>query len=459
VFARIFTRHPTWKLEKEHRVMWHSFQPSTRVKQLARSPFTWRSCSILLALLVVFSFVLAACGGGSSSGSSGPVTLTFGWWSNTPAKDNAMKAWIADFESSHPNIKIKPEILPWGNYWDKLKTTTAGGNAYDIIGMCSCMAGPYYDSGSLVDLSTISDYQSVAQTLTPQTLKLTNWSGKPLGVPIGTSVSLLGYNKNLLNAAGVPLPDPAKPMTFDQFKAIAAKITKVGTQYALNPSDILDYDAFVRLEGGSTYDNYNNPTKVTIDTPAGIQGLTDYLSLFTQHIAPPYDQLTNGPWSFDLGALETNKIGFARVGAWLFSDIQSSASYIATTPLFCIKQCVLPTTVNSLAIYSGSKNQAAAWEFLKWATQVQPEISFAKFSDIPANTEALSQMSTYITPKEFVPSLQAALPTVVPIVITAKQQLTTTLSDSITDLVHGKLTPAQAAAQMQQQGNSILSGS
>jgi hypothetical protein len=68
-------------------------------------------------------------------------------------------------------------------------------------------------------------------------------------------------------------------------------------------------------------------------------------------------------------------------------------------------------------------------------------------------------MSTYITPKEFVPSLQAALPTVVPIVITAKQQLTTTLSDSITDLVHGKLTPAQAAAQMQQQGNSILSGS
>src|SRR5579863_1161002 len=207
--------------------MLYGFQPSTRVKRLAHSPFTWRSWSPLLVLIVVFSFVVAACGSSGSSSSSGPVTLTFGWWSNTPTKDNAMKAWITDFENSHPNIKVKPEILPWGNYWDKLKTTTAGGNAYDIIGICSCMAGPYYDSGALLDLSSFSDYQSVAKTLTPQTLTLTAWNGKPYGVPIGTSVSLLGYNKNLLKAAGVPFPDASKPMTFDQFKAIAAKLTKV----------------------------------------------------------------------------------------------------------------------------------------------------------------------------------------------------------------------------------------
>lgn len=34
--------------------------------------------------------LLEACGGSSSS-SSGPVTLTYGWWSNGPSKDNAMK--------------------------------------------------------------------------------------------------------------------------------------------------------------------------------------------------------------------------------------------------------------------------------------------------------------------------------------------------------------------------------
>lgn len=408
--------------------------------------------------------LIEACGSGSGTSSgSGPVTLTYGWWSNTPAKDASMKAWIADFEKSHPNIKIKPEIIPWGNYWDKLKITTAGGNAYDIIGLCSCNAAPYFDQSAFVDVSQLSGYQTVASSLSSGALALDQWKGKTYGLPIGTSVSLLGYNIDMLNAAGVPLPDPSTPMTFDQFKTMAKKLTKMvngkGVQYAINPSDILDFDTFVRLEGGQTYDNPVNPTKVTINSPAGIQGLTDYLSIFTENIAPPYDQLTNGPWSFDLGALQTNKIGFARVGAWLFSDIQASQIKIGVCPLFTIKQPVVLGGVNSLAIYAGSKHVPEAWQFLQWAASTQPEISFAKFSDIPANKIAISQLNTYIQPASFVPTLLSAFSTFQPLVMTPKLQLGTSLGDIITSMMHGKLTPAQAAAQMEQQGNAILSGS
>lgn len=443
--------------------MLRGLQSSTRVNGLTRYSMSGRVLPALFSILIACAFLLAGCGGSTGSTSSGPVTLTFGWWSNTPAKDNSMKAWINDFESSHPNIKVKPEIIPWGNYWDKLKTTTAGGNAYDIIGLCSCNAAPYFDSGAVVDLTTFPDYQATVKNLASGPLSLNTWNGKTYGIPIGTSVSLLGYNKTLLQAAGVPLPDPVKPMTFDQFKTIAKKLTKIengkGVQYAINPTDILDFDTFVRMAGGQTYDNPVNPTKVTINTPEGIQGLTDYMSLFTEHLAPPYDELTNGPWSYDLGALQTNKIAFARVGAWLFSDIQKSSPNIGVAPLFDINQPVVLGGANSLAIYSGSKHKQEAWEFLKWASQTQPEISFAKFSDIPADKDAISQMSTYIQPAEFVPTLQSALPTFQPSVMTTKQNLGTVLGDVITDMMHGKLTPAQAAAQMQQQGNAVLAGS
>ena len=420
---------------------------------------------VLLSLLVAFSLLLVACGGNgsSASSSSGPVTLTFGWWSNTPAKDTAMKSWIADFEHSHPNITVKPEIIPWTNYYDKLKTTTAGGNAYDIIGMCSCMAAPYYDGGALYDLSKFPDYQDAVKNLSTGPLKLNTWSGKVYGMPIGTSVSVLGYNKNLLKAAGVAFPDPVKPMTFDEFKTIAKKLTKTENgkivQYALMPTDILDYDMFVRMEGGSVYDNPVNPTKITINTPEGIQGLKDYQSLFTEKIAPPYDELTNGPWSFDLGSLQTNKIAFARVGAWLFSDIQKSTPNVAITPVFRIKDPVVTGGANSLSIYKGSKHAAEAWQFLKWAAQTPAETSFAKFSDIPADKTAIAQMDTYIQPKEFVPTLTSALGTFQPSVMVTKDQVTTTLNDILTDMMHGKLTPEQTAAKMQQQGNALLSAS
>ncbi|GCE23867.1 hypothetical protein KDK_76670 [Dictyobacter kobayashii] len=126
------------------------------------------------------------------------------------------------------------------------------------------------------------------------------------------------------------------------------------------------------------------------------------------------------------------------------------------TPIFTIKQSVITGGVNSLAVYKGSKNQQAAWQFLKWATQTNPEISFAKFSDIPAEKNAFSQLSSYLQPPKFAPTMETAFQSFQPSLMTTKDQLATTLGDIITDMMAGKLTPAQAAAKMEQQGNSIL---
>jgi ABC-type glycerol-3-phosphate transport system substrate-binding protein len=182
------------------------------------------------------------------------------------------------------------------------------------------------------------------------------------------------------------------------------------------------------------------------------------MSIFTEGIAPPYNELTNGPWSFDIGALDTGKIAFARVGPWLFSDMQKNPNY-GITPLFTIKTPLVLGGVNGLSIYRNSKNAAAAWEFLKWATQTPAEISFAKFSDLPAEKNAFAQLSTYIQPANFAQTMLAAVPTFQPSVMTTKDQLASTLGDIITDMMAGKLTPTQAAAKMEQQGNAILSAS
>lgn len=403
---------------------------------------------------------LAACG--TTSTSSGPVTLTYGWWSNNPTKDNAMLSWLKGFEQTHPNIKIKPEILPWGNYWDKLKTTTAAGNAYDIIGMTSFSSAPYFSQGSLYELSQFSDYQDAAKTLAAGPLQLSTWNGKHYSLPIGVYIPLMGYNKDLLNAAGIPLPDPVTPMTFDEFMAMGKKLTKKQggqyVQYALHPGNFIDIDMFVSMEGGTIYDNPINPTKITINTPEGIAGLADYVSLFTENIAVPFDQLANGPWGAgDLPSLQTGKVAFARSGAFYFQEMSSSLS---VAPLFSINGKRAATgAANGLSIYAGSKHPNEAWEFLKWAAQTQAELQFATFSDVPAEQGALAKLDTVITPKAFVPTLLSGLSAFKPAVMTTNSQISTVLSDITTDLVHGKITPAQAAAQMEQQGNAALASS
>src|SRR5579884_4307363 len=116
---------------------------------MTRRRFLTRTGNVAMAASIGGT-LLSACGGSSSS--SGPVTLTYGWWSNGPIKDNAMLAWVKSFTDTHPNIKIKAEILTWQDYWNKVQTTVAGGTAYDIFGVAGVMAAPYFNQGALYDL-------------------------------------------------------------------------------------------------------------------------------------------------------------------------------------------------------------------------------------------------------------------------------------------------------------------
>jgi multiple sugar transport system substrate-binding protein len=408
--------------------------------------------------------LLEACGSSTSSSSS-TVTLTYGWWSNGPTKDNAMLAWVKEFENANPKIKIKAEILPWPNYWTKLQTTTAGGNAYDIVGMASSMAAQYMSEGALYDVSTFSDYQDAVKNIQQSAMSLCNWTGKQYSVPVGVYVPLIGYNRDLLRAAGIPDPDPVNPMTLDEFKTIGQKLTKKVngkyTQYAISINDLGPlWAAFTYMEGGQFYDNAINPTKILANTPAGIKGLADYQSLFTENLTPPYSQQASGPWGAgDIDSLLTGKIAFARIGAFDFAQIQQQnlVSKIGAMPQLSIngKQVTIGN-VNSFGVFKGSKYPEQAWEFVKWAAQTGPDETYAKLSDVPSDSTAFTQMSTYITPSVYVPTLLAAGKVFQTDVMTPHPQYSTDVTSITTDLANGKLTPAQAAQQWEQKGNADL---
>lgn len=410
--------------------------------------------------------LLEACGGGGSS--SGPVTLTYGWWSNGPTKDNAMLAWIKTFTDAHPNIKIKAEILPWANYWSKLQTTVAGGNAYDIIGMAGGSAAPYFDQGALLDLSTFSDYQTASQNLAPTMLQQCNWKGKQCALPVGIYVPVLGYNKKLLSQAGVANPDPVTPMELSDFMAMVPKLSlKSGsqyTQYAININDLDPlWTAFVQNRGGKVYDNPINPSKILINTPEGIQGLTDWQNLYTSNANPPFAQQASGPWGTgDIDSLLTNKVAFARLGAFDFAQVnqQNLLDQIGITPIFAIngKQTTMGN-VNSFGIFANSKHPNEAWEFLKYTTGQAGNKVYGQLSDLPSNQADFNSMSSFITPSSYVPTLTSAEKGFSPIVMTPHLQYGTDLGNILTDLANAKITPAQAAAQIEQKGNADLAAS
>ena len=84
-------------------------------------------------------------------------------------RGNDMYNEICDrFEAENPNIKVMREPMSWSDYWTKMSTQVAGGNAPDMFGMHPQYAADYalrgalleiqpYGIMALIDLSKFSD--------------------------------------------------------------------------------------------------------------------------------------------------------------------------------------------------------------------------------------------------------------------------------------------------------------
>ena len=88
------------------------------------------------AALTMGALGLSACGGsggGASSASSGPVSMTF-WHNSTTGDGKAFwEATVADFEAANPGVKITIQAIQNEDMDGKLQTALNSGSAPDIF--------------------------------------------------------------------------------------------------------------------------------------------------------------------------------------------------------------------------------------------------------------------------------------------------------------------------------------
>jgi multiple sugar transport system substrate-binding protein len=198
----------------------------------------------LLSIAVSISFVLglAACSSsGSTPSSSGaatkapaasagetkkqdPVTISFAWWGD--AKRHEKYNAIADmYQKEHPNVKIERQYGSFGDYWDKLATQTAGGNAPDVVGMHATYVADYAQRGALLDLEPYVKDGTIDLSNFPDSVKeAEKVGGKTMMVAQGVTMTGWEYNAGTLDKLGVKAPD--YNWTWDDFYAKTAEIQK-----------------------------------------------------------------------------------------------------------------------------------------------------------------------------------------------------------------------------------------
>jgi multiple sugar transport system substrate-binding protein len=281
------------------------------------------------ALALVGALALTACGSGGGSddggGSGDGDTLTFMFRGGADEKA-AYQAAIDKF-TEDTGVKVQMTVTDADQYATKLQAAVSGNKVPDVFYIEQANLQSYVASGVLlditdqveeagVDLDNIWEY-GVDSYRFDGTLQGTP-EGRLYGLPKDVGPFAFGYNKTMLEAAGIPLPDPDVPLSLDEFRDIAKQLTTdtdgdgAVDQWGTGLNVQWNLQSMVWSNGGDWTNE--DRTEVTVDTPEFAEALQYFADLTT------VDAVT--PNASEAATLDTyqrwmaGEIGFFPVGPW-----------------------------------------------------------------------------------------------------------------------------------------------
>lgn len=161
------------------------------------------------AAIAAAALVLAACSPGSEdvddpasseeTEATGSTTVRFRLWDEVaaPAYEESFDAFMAQ----NPGIKVEVEVVPWGDYWERLPLDLQSGDMADVFWTNTSNFGRYADNGNLLNIDEVigEDHDEWTESV----VTLYQRDGALWGVPqLWDSIALF-YNEEMVQAAEV----------------------------------------------------------------------------------------------------------------------------------------------------------------------------------------------------------------------------------------------------------------
>lgn len=416
------------------------------------------------ALIAAVSLGLTACGGApapsaspttesTGSPSAEQVSLRVFWWGGDARHERTQKA-IEAFEAKYPTIDVTGEFSDWGGYWDKLATSTAGGNAPDVMQMDELYLASYAARDTLVDLGAQSALDT--SNLDPGVLGLGTFNGTQYAMPISTTAFGILVNEDLLAKLGVTLPD-TDAWTWADLEAFAKSVGEAsnGEVYGISPmNNGYSLQLWARQNGEALFTN----GAVSI-TPATLAGYFQLALDWTKSgaAAPASHQAEVAGVPLDQSDIATGK------QALTFSQVTQISAYAAAAgdAKFSIVQ--IPTQDANAATYSYLK-PGMYWAVSSSSANTEAAATFVDFMvnseeagaiigterGIPANPAIRDSIAGSLTDNEklavdFVAKVEQKLGTAPEITPNGGSDLDGTISRYLQQVIFEQQTPQQAA--------------
>lgn len=322
----------------------------------------------LLCVGILSAGLIAGCQKkeGADSGEDKGKTIKVALQKHTAV--DVMQKMFADFEKES-GIKIEADVLPQEQIIEKTQLALSSGSTdYDVVMYDHMFTTQFAGAEWIEDLTPYIEKSGYdVEDFMGGFVDSLSYNGKSYALPIYGESSMLMYNKELFDKAGIANPPTNKAEFEDAVaKLDAAGIPAFACRGSKSPgSNIYIWSGFFLGMGGDWFDTSG---KLTINSKEAKDATAYYVDLLKNKSVSGVD---NFNWDQVQLAIQQGTVAMA-VDATNFaprvenednSTVGGKMGYVEVP-----EGLMVPSTACwGLAIPTAAKNKDAAWEFIQWA--------------------------------------------------------------------------------------------
>ena len=433
-------------------------------------------CKLALIMAMVMVF-LTACGTNNSDTNTtaeGDVTeISFTWWGDTERHER-YNAIVALFEAENPDVKVVTEPANWSDYWTRLSTQSAGGNAPTLFGMHPQYVSDYALRGALANLEEFVENGTIAvDKIETAVVDSGRVNGELLMVSQGVTFQGFLANRTLLEKHGATIPASDEDWTWEEFVQAARDYTESANATGVSAPFVADqtgtwlvFRYYARQLGGDVF---------TEDGQLGFEEerLVAYFEMWNElrEMGAVPDQATvteDEQRALEQKILANNGLGMQ---VWPANQLPLYQSVGGGSEYDMLR---IPVTQGQVqraeyiegAYFAVSENatdaqkEAAARLIHFFVNTEEASDIFKMEQGVPANTVLAERVMTDLSEDDIkVVSYVSALMSIADTGVyppLGAQEINTLFMNVGERVSHGLLTPQEAAAQFMNEANAIL---
>ncbi|MBI5292205.1 MAG: ABC transporter substrate-binding protein [Chloroflexi bacterium] len=393
-----------------------------------------------------------------------PVTIVFQEpWSLDSDRGKVVQKIVSDFMAANPDIRVV--IKDSGVKNEVFITEVLAGGAPDVVMFGEDGVMLFAPQDAFTDLTPYVETWDASKRddFYKSVWTFGGYEGKQYGIPwIAHSMALI-YNKGMFDAAGL---DPNKPpKTWDELYDYATKLTS-GEQYGYGLVGKQGHDMawswydFVWQNGGDLATEKGGQWTVALNSPEALAALEFYIKL--KDVAPPETTTTGGGEANTL--FIQKRVAMYVLGPWAVAGVRKDAPdiQVGVAPLPYSKNAATTVGAGLLTVPRTTQNPEAAWRLIDYLTEVENQVKLVSTGfafRIPTRQSAVQDAWFQQNP-EYIPFVEGLgyghVPTVLTIAKKYNQAHGEVVQPALSKAFIGELTPAEALAEMEANGNPLL---